>query len=162
MLAGAQRLSNRIISQARETAEQLMEAARKKEACALKLTQPTGAIGSHAKLKGASVSRRGKRLEFSPLAECIDASCLRSPTASCNASYDASSYDASWSMSHSPADGQPERKVSYKSTHTAARAKSSAATAPAATTSASSPLAAYHMRRMHHIINARQQTCMLD
>ena len=137
-----------------------MEAARKKEACVLKLTQPTGAMGSHATLKGASVSRRGKRLEFSPLAEGIDMSCLRSPTASCNASYDASY--ASRSMSHSPADGQLVRKVSYKSTHTAARAKSSAATAPAATTSASSPLAVYHMRRMHHIINARQQTCMLD
>lgn len=155
MLAGARRLSNRIISQARETAEQLVEAARQKEACALKLTQPTGAMGSHTTLKGASVSRRGKRLDFSPLAECT--SCLRSPTASCNASY-----DASRSVSHSPSDGQPERKVSYKATHIAARAESSAAAAPAATTSTSSPLAAYHMRRMHHIINARQQTCMLD
>ena len=146
MLAGARRLSNRIISQARETAEQLMEAARKKEACVLKLTQPTGAMGSHATLKGASVSRRGKRLEFSSLAECTDASRWRSPTASCNASYDASY--ASRSVSHSPADGQPERTVSL-----AARAEY---------TSASSPLAAYHMRRMHHIINARQQTHMLD
>ena len=35
-----------------------MEAARKKEACVLKLTQPTGAMGSHATLKGASKSSR--------------------------------------------------------------------------------------------------------
>jgi hypothetical protein len=145
MLAGAQRLSNSIISQARQTAEQLIDAAQK-DACALRRTPPRGATGSQAVHKGASGRRRAKSTDLWQFAESIDA---------CSPSFVGGSCDgkvASRSIPCVPAEATTvpaDRKV------TARRADSPAAASATAVASGSSPLAAYHMRRMRNIMDAR-------